>query len=130
VVRSGQAKVALGTSGVFQTGSVRTPTIGRPRPLRAYRLAHPGYTRNCDEGERDLKNHESSKSAQDRRQRHLASLSSVLKGTPNHSAVTQVGVTTATLLSSSLEADETAPHGLASRASPCLEPYDVIELPD
>ena len=30
-------------------GSVRTPIIGRPRPLPRQRRAHPDYTLNCEE---------------------------------------------------------------------------------
>ena len=34
---------------VFPMGSVRTPIIGRPRPLPRQRRATPDYTLNCDE---------------------------------------------------------------------------------
>ena len=34
---------------VFQLGSVRTPIIGRPRPLPRQRRADHHYTLNCEE---------------------------------------------------------------------------------
>jgi len=39
---------------VFPVGSVRTPIIGRPRPLPGHRHANPRYTLNCGEPENSL----------------------------------------------------------------------------
>ena len=50
VVRSGQAKEgSVRHVEVFQMGGVRTPIIGRPRPLPGHRRADPRYTLNCEE---------------------------------------------------------------------------------
>ena len=50
MVKSGQAKVALRTSvEVFRMESVRTPIIGRPRPLPDDRRASHRYTLNREE---------------------------------------------------------------------------------
>jgi hypothetical protein len=46
-VRAGEGSV--GHVEVFRMVSVRTPIIGRPRPLSRDRRAHPSYTVNCDE---------------------------------------------------------------------------------
>ncbi|WP_345045291.1 hypothetical protein, partial [Georgenia daeguensis] len=40
---------SVGHVEVFQMGSVRTPIIGRPRPLSGDRRAHHRYTVNCEE---------------------------------------------------------------------------------
>jgi len=39
----------VGHVEVLQIGSVKTPTIGRPRPLPPHRRAHPNYILNCEE---------------------------------------------------------------------------------
>lgn len=49
---SGQVRAGEGNARhveVFQMGGVRTPIIGRPRPLPGHRRAHPHYTLNCEE---------------------------------------------------------------------------------
>jgi len=47
----GQVRASEGIKHVevFPIGSVRTPIIGRPRPLPHDRHATPDYTLNCDE---------------------------------------------------------------------------------
>ena len=50
-VRAGEARLRgrVGRVEVFQMGSVRTPILGRPRPLPDRRRAVDLYTLNCEE---------------------------------------------------------------------------------
>jgi hypothetical protein len=49
----GTAKGSVTHVEVFPLGGVRTPIIGRPRPLPRHRRADPTYTLNCEEPDVD-----------------------------------------------------------------------------